>query len=218
MWNTIFDRLNAMDHSLMLMLNYDGGIVQDKIWWAMSSKLMWILPVMLFLLYVYRKYNCRDAVAIIMCLALTVVLCDQISSSWIKPAVMRLRPSHDTAIQSALHYIGDYRGGLYGFVSSHAANAFGAVVFVSMIVRRKSITIILMLFAASVGYSRIYLGVHYPGDVVCGAILGMAIGKGMYVVCYLRNMIWQRSVFRIVLYRYAVSILCMIKTLLCIKP
>ncbi len=180
MCDMFLDKLNAIDHSLMLILNFDGGIVQDMIWATMSSKLIWIIPGVLFMMYVLLKCKWRDAIAILACLTITVVLCDQISSSWIKPAFMRLRPSHDATIRYALHYVGSYRGGLYGFVSSHAANSFGAVVFVSMIVRRMYATIALVLLALCVSYSRIYLGVHYPGDIVGGMILGLAIGVGMY--------------------------------------
>lgn len=191
MSNMLFDWLNTIDHSLMLILNFDGGIVMDRICMAMSSKLIWIIPGMLFLRYVLRKCKWQDTVAILSCLVLTIVLCDQISSSWIKPTIMRLRPSHDATIQYALHYVGNYRGGLYGFVSSHAANAFGAVVFVSLVVHRKYTTIVLVLFASCVSYSRIYLGVHYPGDIVGGTLLGLVIGTSMYEVCCLLSKVWK---------------------------
>lgn len=166
----------------MLLLNYDDGKVQDFLWSAISSSSIWILPALFFMAYIFRERHWRDAIVILLCLTLTVVLCDQISSNLIKPMFMRLRPSHDASIQGMLHYVGNYRGGMYGFVSSHATNAFGAVTFISGIIRSKRICHCLMVFASCVCYSRVYLGVHYPGDVVCGAILGMLIGFCIYKV------------------------------------
>lgn len=188
---TFIKWFDSIDNSLMLLLNYDGGAVQDRVWWTVSSKAIWVIPAVLFAVHVFRKYHWRDAVAMLLCLTLTVALCDQVSSGLMKPLFMRLRPSHEPAIQDLLHYVGNYRGGMYGFVSSHAANAFGAVAFVSRIVRRKAVTIVLVAFALLVGYSRIYLGVHYPGDVACGALLGVAVGNVMYKVCMLRGRIWK---------------------------
>jgi undecaprenyl-diphosphatase len=90
--------------------------------------------------------------------------------------VERLRPSHDPVIGNQIHIVNNYRGGLYGFISSHAANTFAIAVFLALLFKRKVFTISIIIWASIVSFSRIYLGVHYPGDVLCGAILGTGLG------------------------------------------
>ena len=137
---------------------------------------------MLFVYYLLfvRKTGWRRTVAVMVGMAVVVALCDQVSSSLLKPLVGRLRPSHDADVCGMLHYVGSYRGGLYGFVSSHAANAFGAATFASFVVGKRVFAVSIFAFSALVAYSRIYLGVHYPGDVLGGCLLGLFTG----VFCY----------------------------------
>ena len=117
--------------------------------------------------------------------ALIFAFTDQISAGIIKPLVQRLRPSHDSSIMDQLHFVNDYHGGAYGFVSSHAANCFGLAVWVSYLYKRRSLVTAMMLYAVLNCYSRIYLGVHFPGDIICGTILGILCGwLGYY--CYTR--------------------------------
>lgn len=140
--------------------------------WLISSKLAWI-PMIAALLWVLFKQGWRKALLVLLAVALTIALADQVSSSIIKPLVQRLRPSHNPAIESSLHIIRDYRGGLYGFVSSHAANAFGMAALMALICRRRSVAAAFVGWAALVCYSRMYEGVHYPGDILCGAVVGV---------------------------------------------
>ncbi len=188
-----------MDKHLLLLLNFDGGAVLDGISRVLSSPLIWIVPAVLFLSHLFKTYPRGKALALVLCMVLTIVLCDQISASVIKPMFQRLRPSHCPSLVGMLHFVGDYRGGMYGFVSSHAANAFGVVTFVSLVLRRRWVTIALYALAASVGYSRIYLGVHYPGDVLAGALLGSGIGYGVYRYCPVTYVVMGRYAPRYVL-------------------
>lgn len=149
----------------------------DWFWYCISSRLIWIPIGVVFLWMLIRKY--KSSGPVIMCIVgivLTVVICDQVSSSIIKPLCARLRPSHQPGVEEFLHYVNNKRSGLYGFVSSHAANTFGVCVLLSRIIKRKGVTISLLIFSVLVCYSRIYLGVHYFGDVLCGGILGVAVG------------------------------------------
>lgn len=191
-----------IDKQLLLLLNYDGGYAQDCCWQLFSSPLIWLLPAIPFLFHVFRCHRWAEAVAIVLALACTVALCDQISSSIIKPFVARLRPSHCPELQGLLHFVNGYRGGLYGFVSSHAANSFGAATFVSLVVRRRRVAQWLFLLALCVSYSRIYLGVHYPGDILAGAMLGVAVGLATYTaLCLAYAIIYKRT------FRYALTAL-----------
>lgn len=179
---TLVNQMDSVDKSLMLLLNYDGGHVQDCLWQVFSSRLLWVLPAVLLITYLFRKEKPAQALSIIIAIALTVLLCDQISSGLIKPLVARLRPSHNPDICVLLHYVNGYHGGMYGFVSSHAANSFGVAAFVSLLLRRRWVLMAMAILAAGVAYSRIYLGVHYPGDVLAGGLLGVIVGTSVYKV------------------------------------
>lgn len=113
-------------------------------------------------------------------LAAAIGLSDFIASGIIKPYCERLRPSHCVAICGMLHYVDGYRGGQLGFVSSHAATSFSAFTFVSLLYRRKKVTYPLLLFTIFICYSRIYLGVHYPGDILGGVLVGATVGTTSY--------------------------------------
>ncbi len=179
------DVLDGADRQAMLVLNFNGGSFADVLAEVFSSRLVWV-PWALFLIYYLmfvRKRSRWQVLAVIVGLVVVVTLCDQVSSSLLKPLVGRLRPSHDDGISEALHYVGGYRGGLYGFVSSHAANAFGAAAFSSLLLRKRMFTVSIFVFSILVSYSRIYLGVHYLGDVLGGCLLGVYVGFGTYW-CY----------------------------------
>lgn len=178
----VINTLDGVDRSAMLELNFDGGGLADGLAVVLSSRLVWI-PWALFLIYYLlfvRKIGRWRTFAAVLGLVVVVTLCDQVSASLLKPLVGRLRPSHDEDICGMLHYVGSYRGGLYGFVSSHAANAFGAAAFSSCLLKKRMFTVAVFVFSALVSYSRIYLGVHYLGDVLGGCLLGLLIGFSCY--------------------------------------
>jgi undecaprenyl-diphosphatase len=122
-----------------------------------------------------------NGIVMLLFVGLVIVLCDQTASHLIKNAVMRLRPSHEPALVGMVHLSKAGAGGIYGFVSSHAANAFGFATFLNFTLdkRFKLLKYWLFIWAVLVSYSRIYNGVHYPGDVLVAALLGTAIGWGM---------------------------------------
>lgn len=161
----------------------------------MSSRITCSLVVLtLIALFLKRKAKLRKYIVIVFGLAIVITLCDQISASLIKPLVCRLRPSHTEGLCDLLHYVYGYKGGQYGFVSSHAANTFGVAAFLSFEMKNRKMAILVFLWAFIVSYSRIYLGVHYFGDVVCGGILGAIIGTTIaYIMRYiaLRYIIWK---------------------------
>ncbi len=174
--------LDKVDKQAMLALNFDGGSFLDMLFWTVSSKLIWV-PIALYFIYELafsRRSGLRKVILAVCGIALTVLLCDQISSSIIKPLVMRPRPSHCIGISEMLHYVNDYHGGAFGFVSSHSANAFGVAAYASCMLRKRWFSVFIFVFAAMVAYSRVYLGVHYLGDILGGCVLGLAVGYPVY--------------------------------------
>lgn len=162
-----------LDEKLFLFLNSLHNNVFDFLMWHISGKWIWI-PLYLFILYAIIKRFGKKSIYIIIAFIILIVAADQISV-FIKNNVQRLRPSQNPDFEGLMHIINNYRGGKYGFVSSHAANCFGLATFLSLLFHRKWITISIFLWAGLVAYSRIYLGVHYPGDIIAGALLGIII-------------------------------------------
>ena len=115
-----------------------------------------------------------------MIVSLLIVVTDQFSSSFCKPFFHRFRPTHDPDIMYMVDMVNGYRGGWYGFFSSHASNTFGLALFLSLLFRNWRSTLVLLCWASLSSYSRIYLGVHYPGDILCGALLG-AVGAWLTI-------------------------------------
>ena len=187
----MIDTLNTLDHELMLWLNYDGGTFQDAFWYTLSQIPSWI-PLYITIIFVMlqpsdgqKQKRWMKFILLLLFTALVFAFTDRISAGIIKPLVQRPRPSHDGSIMDRLHFVNDYHGGAYGFVSSHAANCFGLAVWVSCLYKRRSLVTAMMLYAVLNCYSRIYLGVHFPGDIICGTILGILCGwLGYY--CYTR--------------------------------
>ena len=172
--------LNALDRSIFLFINGLHNSFLDSFMWNCSGTILW-LPLYAFILYLMITKLRWESWMLILALSLLIFLSDFISSGIIKHAVMRFRPSHEPLLEGLvhLHRQGNgafYLGGLYGFVSSHAANTFAIATFSSLLLQKRWFTTCLFLWAVLVSYSRIYLGVHYLGDVLGGASVGIASG------------------------------------------
>jgi undecaprenyl-diphosphatase len=143
--------------------------------YAISGKFLWIplyLAILIYLGYTYK----RKFLVILLFIILGITIADQTSVHLFKNMFQRLRPCHEPALEGMVHLVRGECGGLYGFVSSHATNSFYVAVFSLLFIRRRWYTISIIIWALVVGYSRIYLGVHYPGDVICGSLLGALVG------------------------------------------
>jgi len=178
---TFFDRIILLDKELFIWLNSFNNEFFDYVMFAISGKLIWIPLYILLLYFIFRTYKIQTILVLVM-VVLLVTLTDQISVL-IKFYFHRLRPSHNPEFIDIVHVVNDYRGGAFGFISSHAANTFGFATLISLILKNnfKYISII-FLWALIVSYSRIYLGVHYPLDIIGGIILGIISGYFIYII------------------------------------
>ncbi len=183
----MFQLIESIDQSLLLWLNSFHNGWMDEIMWIISSKWIWI-PLYLFILFkLFRTYQ-KQFVRIILLIIIVIGLSDWISSGVIKNSVKRYRPSHNTEISQNVHLYSysdgaKYQGGTFGFVSSHAANSFAIATLAFFFLRKKSKHWKwLFLWAIIVSYSRIYLGVHYPLDIIGGAMVGVFIAFVSYFI------------------------------------
>lgn len=169
--------LKSLDTDLFLAFNGWHNAFFDPIMYWLSDKLIWIPMYLLIIFLIFRKYKLKGLIMLLF-IGLVIALCDQTASGLLKNTVQRLRPSHDPALMNLVHLSKAGPGGLYGFASSHAANVFGLATFLYFVLddNFKILKYWLFIWAALVAYSRIYNGVHYPGDVVVGALIGVCWG------------------------------------------
>ena len=171
----MLETLLKLDTDLFLFFNSINSPFWDKIMWIISGTKTWIPLYLLVLFFVFKQYKWTGFITLLF-MVLLVVIADQSSVQLFKNTFQRLRPCHNEAISNLVHIVNNKCGGLYGFVSSHATNTFAFAVFTSLFFSKKYISLLLIFWALVVSYSRIYLGVHYPLDVIGGGILGLTIG------------------------------------------
>lgn len=167
--------LNNIDKQIFLFLNGKHNNFFDLFFDIITTTVTWIPLFALLVFFIIKKYKKQSVVVLIGVVAL-IACTDIISAHIIKPLVGRLRPCHDESLGGLVHIVNNKCGGQYGFVSSHACNLFGIATYTFFALRKYYKHIWLMfVWAAAIGYSRIYLGVHFPGDVLCGTILGILL-------------------------------------------
>ena len=181
--------LNNWDHQLFLFLNglHVGWL--DPVMTFISSEMGWIPFYAVLLFLVFYKYRWKGF-WVLLGVIVVITLSDQISASVFKPIFHRLRPCYDPLIEDLVYTPKGKPGGHYGFISSHAANTFALASFIYMTMKNhySKIGWIMFPWAILVSYSRIYMGVHFPGDIICGAAVGMILGFGIgYLVNFVTN-------------------------------
>lgn len=165
------------DRELFLWLNSLGQPSWDGFWLALSNKWVAIPLYLLLLLWAFRQYGWKGTLLLLVFVALLITASDQLAN-FFKYGVARLRPCHDPELAEVVRLVKPSCGGRYGYYSAHAANAFGLAVFFSVLwgPKRRVWAVALVAWALLVGYSRIYLGVHFPLDVLSGFVAGGILG------------------------------------------
>lgn len=179
----MLDKINRIDTELFIIINSKHNAFWDTIMLLASDKFFWF-PFYLVIIIILIKTYKKKSIIILLSIAFLVLLCDQTASKIIKPLVKRLRPSHNPELENIIHLSKTGAGGMYGFVSSHAANTIGLVTFLVILLpnRFNNLKTVLIFWAILVSYSRIYNGVHYPLDIIGGGLIGLFYGRICYFV------------------------------------
>lgn len=172
----MLDWLLDIDKQVFIFFNGLGSPILDQIMIGLSNKYLWT-PLYLFLIFVIVKEKGRDFYIPLLAVLITLLITDQITANLMKPYFARLRPCHDPTLEGIVNIISDCKG-KFGFASGHAANSLGLATFFLFWLNRPW-TKWLLFWAILVAYSRVYLGVHYPSDILVGGAIGIIAGYGI---------------------------------------
>lgn len=191
----MIETLKSIDQSLFLFLNGLHSPFMDEVMYWVSDKYFWFpFYAVLIGIIIYKKKN--EAIPVLIAVGILVALADQLSVHMFKEVFERFRPCRpESPIHEMVHIVKNHCGGKYGFVSSHATNSFAVAVFLSKVLGRyyRYFTPLIFVWASLVSYSRVYLGVHYTGDIIGGALLGALLGYVIFKLLLLFQKKFQKK-------------------------
>ncbi|MDR0829330.1 MAG: phosphatase PAP2 family protein [Prevotellaceae bacterium] len=168
-----------LDKKILVAINNCNSAFFDDFFSIYSGKYIWLLTAAAIIFVIFKTQKIREVWAVAIAVALVILLADQISSSLIKPLVCRLRPCAEPSLNGLLNIVCNHCGG-WSFPSSHAANGFAFASFTALLFKNRLYSLTIFLWATLTAYSRIYLAMHYPLDILCGIMLGLAVGIFVY--------------------------------------
>ena len=174
--------LNNIDSQILLFLNGLHTPLLDNFMMMATGRFVWV-PMYAAILYIlFSTFRRREALVLTVAIIQTIVFADQVCATLLRPQFERLRPANlQNPLSALIHVVNDYRGGSYGFPSCHGSNSFALATILALIVRTRRFTLFILSWALLNSYTRIYLGVHYPGDILTGALIGSAGAAAIYL-------------------------------------
>ncbi len=175
------EKILDYEREVFLWLNGSDSPYFDHFMWLYTNKIVWFPLALFFIFLLIYKKNWKEWCLVLFSLFLVFLLCDQFASGVCKPLFARFRPTFHPDFKNQVDIVFGYRGGRYGFISSHAANAFGFAAFTSLLFRDRRYTVAIFIWSTIMAYTRIYLGVHFITDVIPGAVFGILFGYLVYL-------------------------------------
>lgn len=183
--DTLLTSLQQLDASVFLFFNGLHADWLDHPVKTLTNRWIWVPLYVVVAALVVRLRGLREGLLIVLCACAAVGLADYICASVIRPFCGRLRPSNlDNPLSAFTYVVDNYRAGRHGFPSCHAANTTALATFLSLCLRRRAIAVFMFMWATILCYTRVYLGVHYPGDLLVGALIGASLAYVVYMTLY----------------------------------
>lgn len=179
---TIPQELLDLDQQATLSLNGSTSLFMDNLMITVTDTFSWTLPIIVLVYILFKNNRLKEAVTILLTIGVMILVADRICSGYVKPTVARWRPTQDPQIMYLVDVVNNYRGGRFGFFSGHACNTFCMATFLALLFHSTKMTVTLYFWAATTTFTRLYLGVHYLGDVTVGLICGIIIGIGFFLI------------------------------------
>jgi len=178
-----------IDQHATLAINGSDSPFWDNIMTTVTETYSWSLLIVVLLIIIFKNNSVKEGIVILLSIGLMMTVADTIASGIVKPMVHRWRPTQDPELMYLIDIVDNYRGGRFGFFSGHACNSFSMATFLCLLFRHRILSFVLYFWCCTTTFTRLYLGVHYLGDVIVGAIVGIILGILFYS---LMNLVMRR--------------------------